>query len=322
MPDQTEDTGSGLHKRAAFYAVFLLEIKRIFGYTKAAMDLSVITVTWNSKERIDEQIRSVFAGCKDITCEEIVVDNGSTDETVAFVEERFPDVAVIANKENKGFGAANNQGLEKATGEYVLFLNPDMRVEPGSLDTILAWMKQHTDVAIVSVKLVDRDGNFLPDASPRRLPKLWEQLALILKIPHVFPSLLNSYHMTDLDPDVEQEVDSIRGSFMLMRREFLNKTGWAFDPKYFIWYEDVDICREAKRHGYRVVYTPVITCVDYVGQSFKKRTTLWKQKQFTKSMLTYFKKWHPWYQWMWIALVRPVGVGLARVNDALHSIKK
>jgi GT2 family glycosyltransferase len=286
------------------------------------MDISVITVTWNSKERIGEQIRSVFSGCTDILCEEIVVDNASTDGTVDAVREEFSDVQVIANTENKGFGYANNQGLALATGEYVLFLNPDMRVEPGSLDTILAWMKQNADVGIVSVKLVDTNGTFLWDASPRRLPKLWEQLALILKLPHVFPRMLDSYHMTDMDPDVEQDVDSIRGSFMLMRRDFLNKTGWAFDPRYFIWYEDVDICREAKKHGYRVMYTPIITCVDYVGQSFKKRTTLWKQKQFTKSMLTYFQKWHAWYVWMWIALLRPVGIALAWANDKMATRKQ
>ncbi len=282
------------------------------------MDLSVITVTWNSKDLIGEQIRSVFAGCTDISCEEIIVDNCSTDGTVEFVKEQFPNVSVIANKENKGFGAANNQGLEKATGEYVLFLNPDMKVAPGSLDTILEWMKSHEDVGIVSPKLVDEHGAFNRDASPRRFPKAWEQVALILKLPHIFPRLLDRYHMTDMDIDVEQDVDSVRAAFILVRREFLNKTGWAFDPRYFIWYEDVDICREAKRHGYRIVYTPVIQCVDYVGQSFKKRTTLWKQKQFTKSMLTYFKKWEPNYKWIWIALCRPVGIALAWMNDALH----
>jgi GT2 family glycosyltransferase len=84
------------------------------------MDISVITVTWNSKERIGEQIRSVFSGCTDISCEEIVVDNASTDGTVDAVREEFPDVQVIANTENKGFGYANNQGLALATGEYVL----------------------------------------------------------------------------------------------------------------------------------------------------------------------------------------------------------
>ncbi len=301
----------------------LKEYNRKKDHKQTFMDLSIITVTWNSKERIEEQIRSVFDGCEKISCEEIVVDNGSTDGTVEFLRSKdFSSVHVISNEKNLGFGAANNQGLKKTTGEYILFLNPDMRVEPGSLDKILDWMKSHKEVGIVSVKLVDREGNFVWNASPRRLPKLWEQIALILKIPHVFPSILNKYHMRDMDPDQEQEVDSIRGSFMLMRREFLDKTGWAFDPRYFIWYEDVDICREAKRHGYKVIYTPIITCVDYVGQSFKKRTTLWKQKQFTKSMLSYFQKWEPWYKWVWIALLRPVGIGMAWVNDRLAKLSK
>ena len=86
-------------------------------------------------------------------------------------------------------------------------------------------------------------------------------------------------------------MDSVRGSFMIMRREVYEKLGWAFDPRYFIWFEDVDLCREVKKMGLKVVYTPVISCVDYVGQSFKKRTTLWKQKQFIKSMAQYFWKW-------------------------------
>lgn len=285
------------------------------------MNLSIITVTWNSKDLIGEQIRSVFAGCKDISCELIVVDNGSTDGTVEYVKKEFPNVTVIANEKNMGFGAANTQGVDVSSGEYLLFLNPDMRVEEGSLDTILDWMKKHEDVGVVSPKLVDEHGKLNMEATPRRFPRLWEQVALILKLPHLFPSLLDAYHMKGFDGDLEQEVDSVRGSFVLMRKEIVDKLGWAWDPRYFIWYEDVDICREVKRLGYKVMYTPVITCVDYIGQSFKKRTTLWKQKQFTKSMLTYYKKWEPWYVWMWIAFLRPVGIGLAWVNDGIHNLR-
>lgn len=278
------------------------------------MDLSVITVTWNIEELIGAQIESVHKGCRNISCEQIVVDNGSSDGTVEKVQ-AYEDVQLIALGKNTGFAHANNAGLKDASGEYLLFLNGDMRVEAGSLDTILSWMKEHPDVGIVSPKLVDEHGNINHDAMPRRFPKLWEQLALILKIPHFFPSLLNKYHMTDLDHEVEQDVDSVRGSFMLMRREFVEKTGWAFDPRYFIWYEDVDICREAQKHGYRVVYTPVISCVDYVGQSFKKHVTLWKQKQFTKSMVQYFQKWEAPWKWMLLATVRPVGIVMAWAND-------
>lgn len=286
--------------------------------------LSIITVTWNSAELIGKQLASAKAGAVDLSIEQHVVDNASKDETVVVVSNKFPDVHLIANKEGKGFGAANRQAVSASSdsAQYYLFLNPDMQVAAGSLDTMVKWMDEHPDVGIASPKLVDEHGKLNLDATPRRFPKLWEQVALILKLPHLFPSMLNAYMMVGFDADTEQDVDSVRGSFMVMRREFVDKLGFAWDPRYFIWYEDVDICREAKRLGYRVVHTPVISAVDYVGQSFKKRTTLWKQKQFTKSMLTYFQKWEPWYKWMWIAIVRPLGIAMAWLADKVHSLKK
>ena len=300
------------------------------------MDLSVVTVTWNNEDQIKRQILSVISGCINISCEEIIIDNGSKDKTVKICERvratrvgtgrdlSVQDLSfqIITNKNNHGFAAANNQGVEKAAGEFILFLNPDMQVEPGSLDVIVEWMRNNPEVGIVSPKLVDQNGKLNWNATPRRFPKVWEQLALILKLPHLFPKILDKYHMKDFDPDLEQEVDSVRGSFMLMRRALVAKLGWGFDPRYFIWYEDVDICRECKKLGLKVMYTPVITCIDYVGQSFKKRTTLWKQKQFTKSMLIYFKKWEPGYKWIWIWLFRPVGIGMVWVNDQFSKIKE
>jgi GT2 family glycosyltransferase len=285
------------------------------------IQISVITVTWSSAGLIGQQIESVQKGCKNITCEQIIIDNASPDNTVAFIKENHPEVTLIANTENKGFGKANNQGVDIARGKFLLFLNPDMRVAPDSLDVMYNWMKDHPEVGIVSPKLVDENGKLNEDAQPRRFPRLWEQLALILKLPHIFPRLLDGYMLKGFNADKEQEVDSVRGSFMLMRREFVNKLGFAWDPRYYIWYEDVDICREAKRLGYKVMHTPVISCTDYIGQSFKKRDTLWKQRNFTSSMLTYYKKWEPWYKWMWIALFKPVGIAMASLNDAVHKMK-
>jgi len=286
------------------------------------MDLSVITVPWNSADLIATQLNSVKSGCNHISYEEIVVDNGSKDTTTDIVEKQFPDVKLIKNDKNMGFGHANNQGAKLATGEFLLFLNPDMRVAPGSLDTMVDWMRNHPEVGLASCKLVDENGQLNADAQPRRFPGLWDQLALIFKIPHIFPGILNRYMFKDFNADLEQEVDSVRGSFMIMRREIYEKLGWAFDPRYFIWFEDVDICREVKRLGFKVMHTPIISCIDYVGQSFKKRTTLWKQKQFTLSMWQYFQKWEPWYKSMWIAIFRPIGIALAWSNDLLFRIFK
>lgn len=272
------------------------------------MNLSVITVTWNAKDNILEQIKSVRSGCQNISYEQLIVDNGSTDETPDLVAKEFPDIKIIRNAGNMGFGYANNQAAKLATGEFLLFLNPDMRVSAGSLDKMVGWMREHIDVGIASCKLMDSKGEVNAAALPRRLPGILDQMAVVLKIPHIFPKVLNRYLYSGFDAEREQEVDSVRGSFMMMHREIYDRLGWAFDPRYYIWFEDVDTCREAKRLGFKVSYTPIINCVDYVGQSFKKQNTLWKQKQFTKSMLQYFQKWEPWYKWVWIATVRPIGI--------------
>ncbi|MDD2757781.1 MAG: glycosyltransferase family 2 protein [Patescibacteria group bacterium] len=286
------------------------------------MDLSIISVTWNSQEHIAEQIKSVRSGCQNISFEQFIVDNGSTDGTADLIARDFPEIKLIRNIDNAGFSAANNQAVKKATGEFLLFLNPDMRVAPGSLDKMVAWMRQRPNVGIVSCKLIDERGQVNLSALPRRLPGVWDQLAIILKLPHLFPGLLDKYLYQGFDADKEQEVDSVRGSFMLMRREVSDRLGWAFDPRYFIWFEDVDICRETRKFGLKIMYTPLISCVDYVGQSFKKRDTFWKQKQFTKSMLAYFQKWESWQRWIWIAVIRPVGLGLAWLSDFVSQKNK
>ncbi|TSC85000.1 MAG: Glycosyl transferase family 2 [Parcubacteria group bacterium Gr01-1014_13] len=254
------------------------------------MDLSVITVTWNGAELIEKQIKSVKAGCKNISFEEIIVDNASTDNTVELIE-KTGGVRLLKNEKNRGFGSPNNQAAKLAMGEFLLFLNPDMLVEEGSLDKMVDWMRSHPDVGLASCKLVDQHGKLNRSALPRRFPTIWDQLAIILKLPHLFPNIVDNYLFKDFNPDIEQEVDSVRGSFMIMRRQVYEKLGWAFDPRYFIWFEDVDLCREVKKMGLKVVYTPVISCVDYVGQSFKKINFFWKQKQFIKSMVQYFWKW-------------------------------
>lgn len=277
------------------------------------MDVSVITVTWNSKDKIGEQIRSVQAGCVSASYEQLIVDNASSDGTGEFIQKEFPEARFVQNRKNAGFGAANNQAAKEARGEFLLFLNPDMRVTSGSIDTMLAWMRQHSKVGLASCLLTTPDGTPHPDAQPRRFPGFADQFAIMLKLKPFFQSALNRYLFQDFDPSKEQMVDSVRGSFMMMRRDVYEKLGWAFDPRYYIWFEDVDTCREVWRLGYTVMHTPVISCVDYVGQSFKQRANYWKHWQFTKSMVTYFFKWEPIYTWLPLALARFVSLPFAWV---------
>ena len=256
------------------------------------MDLSIITVTYNSKDMIAEQIRSVILAAEGLAYEQIVVDNASTDGTPDCIEKEFSDVRIIRNSTNRGFGKANNQGVEVSSGEFLLFLNPDNRfLASGDLKRWVEWMKAHPDVGISGCKLVNENGEVNLAATPRRFPRLWEMLATIVKLPHLFPSVLNGYLYRDRDFNQEQAVDSVRGSCLFARRDFVKRLGFAFDPRYYFWFEDVDTCREAKRLGYNVMYTPVISCRDLVGQSVKKKNLWWKQKQFMKGMMQYFWKW-------------------------------
>lgn len=281
------------------------------------MDLSIITVVHNDRENILRQLMSVKNSLCNLELEQWVVDNGSKDGSVDEIAKEFPSVHIIKNADNKGFARANNQAVEKSSGNFLLFLNPDMVILPGSLDKIIDWMRSREDVGIASCKLINENGEFNEEAKPRRFPKVSNQLAIILKLPHLFPRILNKYLYSDFNSNEEREVDTVRGSFMIMRRAFVLAVGYAFDPRFFIWFEDVDICKECWNRGLKVLYTPIISCVDFVGQTFKKKSTVWKQVNFTKSMLRYFKKWDPWYKWIWIAVFRPVGIAFSIIQNIL-----
>lgn len=275
------------------------------------MDISVITVTWNNQAHIAKQLKSVQAHLADFSFEQFVVDNASTDESAKIAEKN--GATVIKNSNNNGFAAANNQAFAKATGEYILFLNPDMELK-SSLKPFITKMNEEEDIAIMSGKLVDEDGKQIREALPRRQPRVWEMIVWLLKLQRIFPALHNHHRYAGIDFTKAQDVESVRGSFMLVRKSFLDKLGFAFDPRYFIWFEDLDLCREAMKRNVRVVYDPAVQAVDLVGQSFAKRKKAWRGAMFTRSMLTYAQKWEPAYKWIWIAILRPFSILLSAIG--------
>lgn len=258
------------------------------------MRVSILTVTWNSAAHIAEQIASVREAAVGLEVEQLVADNSSNDGTVDILRKKFSNLFLLAFDKNNGFGYANNELAKKASGEYFLLLNPDMKLSPGSLLPLVAWADQHPKAGIIGGKLINPDGDVNLNAGPRRFPSLFEELIILLKLPHIFPSILNSYLMRGFDFEAPQRVDSVQGAFMLVRREVHNRLERLFDPRYFIWFEDVDLCREARRLGYEVWYTPIVSAVDYGGRSFRQKPFLWKQKNFIVSMFKYFQKWGIW----------------------------
>lgn len=274
------------------------------------MDLSIIIVSWNVKDNLSECLGSINLG--DLKGEVFVVDNASRDGSVEMVRQKFLEVQLIANDANLGFAKANNQAIQKSKGRYVLLLNPDMRPFPDTFTKLVEWMDSHPKAGIVGIRLENQGGEIVPHV--RRFPKFLDQFAILTKLSKMAPKILDSYLMRDFDYGKESRVDSIRGSFFAIRREVLDKIG-PLDEDYFIWFEEVDYCKKAVEAGFEVWYTPAVQCVDFVGQSFKQVKMFPKQQMFSKSMLTYFKKHRPKWEWAVLAFLRPIVLWGARVND-------
>ncbi|MFH1255089.1 MAG: glycosyltransferase family 2 protein [bacterium] len=279
------------------------------------MDLSIIMVSWNVKEFVAENIKSVLANAGNIEFEIFVVDNDSSDGTAEMIKKDFSQVRLIANDYNAGFAKANNQAIAQAKGRYILLLNPDMRVLPGCLEKMVKWMDCHADAGVAGCHLVKENRETVSHV--RRYPRLSDQLAIVLKLPHLFPGILDGYLRKDFDYSKEAEVDSIRGSFFMIRREVIEKIG-GLDERYFVWFEEVDYCRQAKNAGWKVMYTPVADCVDYVGRSFALIKRGKSQQYFRGSMLKYFKKWHAYWQYLILKTAWPIGIFMASIGEKLN----
>jgi len=263
------------------------------------MDLSIVIVSWKVKDKLKDNLNALFQSQGDFKFEVFAVDNNSEDGSVEMIRENFPLVNLIANLDNRGFAAANNQALKLAQGKYILLLNPDMQVKPDTLVKALDWAKQNPRATVVGCKLVNGDGEIVKQI--RRFPDLADQLAITLKLPHFFPNIVNKYLYSDFDYTQTAKVDSIRGAFFLINREAYKKISNLetpfLDERYFIWFEEVDFCRQIYKLGGEVWYTPAAICLDYVGQSFKQVKRGQTQKYFRDSMLKYFKKWEPGWKY-------------------------
>jgi len=263
------------------------------------MDISIIIVSWNVIDKLRENLSALYKSEGDFKFEVLVVDNNSQDGSAAMVAAEFPNARLIANTENLGFAKANNQAIKSAAGKFILLLNPDMRVRPDTLKNVLSWAAGNQQATVCGCRLVDEKGNIVKQV--RRFPGLWDQLMIVLKVPHIFPDVVNGYLKSGFNYSRAAKVDSIRGAFFLINNEEYKKISGHdkpfLDERYFIWFEEVDFCREVYKLGGEVWYTPVAECLDYVGASFSQVKLGQKQKYVSESMLKYFKKWEPGWKY-------------------------
>ena len=234
------------------------------------MDISIIIVNYNVKEFIEQAITSIKKACKKLSYEIFIVDNASTDGSVELIKKKFPGVHLIANLDNKGFAAANNQALKKASGEYVLLLNPDTIVQEDTLHVILKFFEQHSDCGMVGCKILNPDGT-LQLACRRSFPTPWIAFTKIAGLSKLFPhsKLFGKYNLTYLNENETCEVEAISGSFMFFRKQVIKKIGYL-DESFFMYGEDLDWCFRIRDAGWKIYYLPEIKIIHFKGESSKK----------------------------------------------------
>jgi len=252
--------------------------------------LTIIIVSWNVRELLKRALISIFASWGSAPgLEVIVVDNASTDGSVAMLNAGFPQVRVIANTENLGFTKGNNQGLVIARGAFLLLLNPDTEIQESALFTLIAYAKQNLAVGMIGPQLLNPDQTIQP--SRRRFPTLPVLFLESTWVQKFTPrSLLKRYYMED-HPDTEvQAVDWITGAAMLTRREVVSQVG-GLDEGFFMYSEELDWCKRIKDAGWEIHYLPTARIIHHEGKSSEQVVPA-RHIYFQSSKVRYAGKYH------------------------------
>lgn len=252
-------------------------------------DLSIIIVNYNVKEYLKNLLHSIKKASQNLSTEIFVVDNASDDGSVEMIREKFPEVKLIANEKNLGFGKANNLALKEASGKFILLINPDTLVAEDTFSKLIEFFESHPDAGMVGCKILNPDGT-LQLACRRSFPGPWTSFTKVTGLSSLFPKskLFARYNLTYLDENQTYEVDAISGSFMMMRKEVYDKVG-GFDEQFFMYGEDLDLCYRIQKAGYKIYYVHTTQIIHYKGES-TKRSSLDETKVFYNAMHLFVKK--------------------------------
>lgn len=269
-------------------------------------DVSIIIVSWNTKEMLKNCLTTVFIqqGC---TFEVFVVDNNSLDGSQEMVRGEFPKAKMITNTKNRGFAAANNQALRIAQGKTILLLNSDTEFMNADSLQILYSEFIKSNAGIGGSQLIYLDGTNQP--SVRTFPTFFSQVLILLKLHIVFPKIkaLRSYFAASFDYTKDQQVDQVSGACFLISRACYEHIG-LFDERFWIWFEEVDYCKRAALAHFSVWYFASPKIVHLGGMSFSKVLPRDRQKKFNSSLLLYAKKYFTPLQNRILRLCAPISL--------------
>lgn len=264
----------------------------------AEFEVSVIIVSFNTCDLLRDCLASVLKEASTLRSEILVVDNASSDGSADMVEREFPTVQLFRSDINLGFGSANNLALEQARGRYFVLLNSDAFLAPGALARAIRHMNSNPTCALGGGLLVGRDGAWQPSA--RSFHSVTGDAIVLTGLATKFPHtrLFGSFDRTWTDARVSSPVDWVPGAFAILRPTALRKTGF-FDPAFFLYYEEVDLCLRLNRAGFSIWYWPDVVITHIGGESSRQlksldfsstasQVVLWRMR----STLLYYRKHH------------------------------
>lgn len=269
----------------------------------STQDISVIIVSYNTANLTSECIASVSTSLKEshLKYEIIVVDNNSTDNTLKMIEDmqsKNMHLKLIKNETNKGFGAANNIGIKRATGDYVLLLNSDVVITSVDWQELIDYLRKNPSIGVLTVDVILKNGK-RDMACHRGFPTIWRSFTYFTKLESLFghipflARIFGGYHLLDRNFKTIHEIDSPTGAFYLTRKDIL-KTVKGFDEDYFMYGEDLDLSYKIKQNGYRVIFYPYYSVMHFKNQSgIKKGDTNIEKKTkayFYDSMQIFYDK--------------------------------
>uniref|UniRef100_UPI0033658B51 glycosyltransferase family 2 protein n=1 Tax=Candidatus Albibeggiatoa sp. nov. BB20 TaxID=3162723 RepID=UPI0033658B51 len=218
-------------------------------------DISVIIVSFNTCNLLRRCLQTLLKKAGSVQFETIVVDNASKDDSADMVEREFPHVMLIRSQTNLGFAAANNLAFQQATGEFIVLLNSDAFLTELALSQSLEFMRENPNVAVGGARLIGRDNSWQPSA--RMFPSLLNHFLTLSGLAYKYPksTFFGRFDRTWANHNVAAKVDWVPGAYSIIRHDVLKQVNY-FDEQFFLYYEEVDLCRRIQRANYSIWYLP------------------------------------------------------------------
>lgn len=242
--------------------------------------LSILITSWNTRELTMGLLESLTAHSPKVPFEVIVVDNASSDGTAQAIEQRFPKVVLLKNRENAGYARGNNQAYSVSTGEFVLLLGSDTVIIDTSITKMVEYLRSASDTGAIGCRLLNPDRS--PQRSCRRFPTLWDAAMTYLSLDRLAPH----YIMHDFDYYKTQEVEQPAATCLMLRREVIEQMG-LFDERYTLLYNDVDLCRRIRDAGWKIIYLADAEVIHYGSKSTTQAPPRLRLEMYRNILLYY-----------------------------------